>query len=219
MRCAGSGGIYILLTNRYEGWGIMEWSGERLVGRVFVTRMIGIISFLIVVVLANILKSIYPSCASAVGFINDNFWLLLLIGIILFIADIFSAFPFPLDLPAPIIRAFGSVFVITFLLAVVQTLNITSDISNLFRILSFVVVPVVFILVLFTGYYDIIRRLFRSGKTNGMTAGTPDPTIGTPRMPSPDNAIKSWEEVGTEFRMMVYDIIHRFRDEIRENRR
>jgi hypothetical protein len=25
---------------------------------------------------------------------------------------------------------------------------------------------------------------------------------------------KSWEEIGSEFRMMVYDIIHRFRQEI-----
>jgi hypothetical protein len=193
----------------------MRWFSERSLGWVFVTRMIGIISFLIIVVLANILKSLYPICAPAVGFLNDNFWLLLLISIILFIADIFSAFPFPLDLPAPIIRAFGSVFIITFLLDVVHWLDVSSEIYNLFQILSFLVVPIVFLLVLATGYYDIIRRLFRSGRTNGMAPNTPDPTIGTPRMAPPDNGIKSWDEVGIEFRMMVYDIIHRFRDEIR----
>jgi hypothetical protein len=195
----------------------MRWFSERSLGWVFVTRMIGIISFLIIVVLANILKSLYPTCAPSVGFLNDNFWLLLLISIILFIADIFSAFPFPLDLPAPIIRAFGSVFIITFLLAVVHWLDVSSEIYNLFQIVSFLVVPIVFLLVLATGYYDIIRRLFRSGWTNGMAANTPDPTIGTPRMAPPDNGIKSWEEVGIEFRMMVYDIIHRFREEIRGN--
>jgi hypothetical protein len=34
-----------------------------------------------------------------------------------------------------------------------------------------------------------------------------------------ENGIKSWEEVGIEFRMMVYDIIHRFRQEIRGGHR
>jgi len=34
-----------------------------------------------------------------------------------------------------------------------------------------------------------------------------------------ENGVRSWEEVGIEFRMMVYDILHRFREEIRGNRR
>jgi hypothetical protein len=89
----------------------------------------------------------------------------------------------------------------------------------LFWSLSFIVVPIVFVLVLVTGYYEIIRRLFRSGLTNGTAPVTPDPTIGTPRMAPTDNGIRSWEEVGIEFRMMVYEILHQFRDEIRRTRR
>ena len=197
----------------------MRWFGEKSLGWVFVTRMIGILTFLIVVVLANILKSIYPSCAPVVEFLNANFWLLLLIGIILFIAEIFTAFPFPLDLPAPIIRAFGSVFIITFLLAVVRWLGVSKEINDLFQILSILVAPIVFLLVLATGYYEILRRLFRSGRTNGSASATPDPTIGTPRAAPNENSVRSWEEVGVEFRMMVYDILHRFREEIRGDRR
>jgi hypothetical protein len=30
--------------------------------------------------------------------------------------------------------------------------------------------------------------------------------------------VKSWEEIGAEFRMMLYDIVHRFRQEIKKNR-
>lgn len=201
----------------------MRWFGERSLGWVFVTRMIGIICFLIVIVLANILVNfidlgIYPD---AVKFLNADFWLLLLIGIILFVADIFSAFPFPLDLPAPVIRAIGSVFVIAFVLRVFEWVDrlTGNDLYHFFWLLSFVVVPIVFLLVLITGYYEIIRRLFRSGRTNGSAPMTPDPTIGTPRVASPENSVKSWEEVGVEFRMMVYDIIHRFREEIRGGRK
>ena len=197
----------------------MRWFGEKSLGWVFVTRMIGILTFLIVVVLANILKSIYPTCAPAVEFLNANFWLLLLIGIILFIAEIFTAFPFPLDLPAPIIRAFGSVFIIAFLLAVVRWLVVSAEINNLFQILSILVAPIIFLLVLATGYYEIIRRLFRTGMTNSAAPATPDPTIGTPRATPHENGVRSWEEVGSEFRMMVYDILHRFREEIRGDRR
>jgi hypothetical protein len=197
----------------------MRWFGEHSLGWVFVTRMIGIISFLIIIVLANILKSLYPMSTHVVGFLNDNFWLLLIIAIILFIADIFSAFPFPLDLPAPIIRAFGSVFIITFLLAVVRWLVVSAEMNNLFQILSILVAPIVFLLVLATGYYEILRRLFRSGRTNGTAPAVSDPTIGTPKPGSFANGIKSWEEVGVEFRMMVYDILHRFREEIRGDRR
>ncbi|OPY39069.1 MAG: hypothetical protein A4E35_00303 [Methanoregula sp. PtaU1.Bin051] len=197
----------------------MRWAHEHSPGWVFVTRMIGIISFLIIIVLANILKSIYPASAPIVGFLNDNFWLLLIIAIILFIADIFSAFPFPLDLPTPIIRAFGSVFIIAFLLAVVKSLTVSSDINNLFQVLSILVAPIVFLLVLATGYYEILRRLFRSGRANGSASATPDPMIGTPRPAQVENGSKSWEDVGTEFRMMIYDIIHRFRQEIRSNKK
>ncbi len=75
-------------------------------GWVFVSRMMGIISFLIAVVLANILTYYVSNKVflSGVLFLNENFWLLILIGIILFIGDIFGAFPFPLNLPSPIIR-------------------------------------------------------------------------------------------------------------------
>lgn len=206
-----------------DGLVTLRWFGEQSLGWVFVTRMIGIIAFLIIVVLANILTYYVasPVFYSGVTLLNANFWLLLLIGIIFFISDIFTAFPFPLDLPAPVFRAIGSVFVIAFVLRVFEWVDrlTGSNIYQLFWFLSFVAVPVVFILVLITGYYEIIRRLFRSARTNGMASLTPDPTIGTPRAAQPDTSVKSWEDVGFEFRMMIYDIIHRFREEIRSDRK
>ncbi|MEI8331109.1 MAG: hypothetical protein WCF90_05605 [Methanomicrobiales archaeon] len=80
-------------------------------GSVFVSRMIVILCFLIVVVLANI-PAYYisgPVFRDGVVFLNENFCLLLLIAILLLGGNIFFAFPFPLNLPAPIIRAIGSV--------------------------------------------------------------------------------------------------------------
>lgn len=196
----------------------MRWSHEPSPGWVFVTRMIGIITFLIVLVLANILTLYVGNeiFRSGVIFLNNNFWLLLLIGIILLIADVFSAFPFPLDLPAPIIRAIGSVFIIAFVLRIFSWVDTVTgnNIYSFFWLLSFIIVPLVFILVLASGYYEIIRRLFRSGRLNGSTPAVTDPTIGTPKPEGSGNGIKTWEDVHSEFRMMLWDILHRFRQEI-----
>ena len=189
-------------------------------GWVFVSRMIGIISFLIVVVLANILtyyvKS--PLYHSGVDFLNLNFWLLLLIGIIIFVADIFGAFHFPLNLPAPVIKAIGSVFIIAFVLRVFEWVDTTTgnNIYHYFWLLSFVIVPIVFIIVLLAGYYEIICDLWARAKLRDQSevevAGETVPATSSPVVASP----QSWEDISAEFRMMVYDLLHRFREEIRK---
>jgi hypothetical protein len=188
-------------------------------GWVFVSRMIGIICFLIVVVLANILTFYVasPLYHSGVDFLNLNFWLLLLIAIIIFIGDIFGAFPFPLNLPAPVIKAIGSVFIIAFVLRVFEWVDTTTgnNIYHYFWLLSFVIVPIVFLIVLLAGYYEILCDLWARAKirdhSDVVVAGEAGPSTVTPTSP------KSWEDVGAELRLMLYDLFHRFREEIRKN--
>jgi len=187
-------------------------------GWVFVSRMIGIICFLIVVVLANILafyvsNSLYQA---GVGFLNQNFWLLLLIGIIIFIADIFGALPFPMNLPAPIIKAIGSVFIIAFVLRIFQWVDSTTgnNIYHYFWLLSFVIVPIVFIIVLLVGYYEIICDLWAKAKIRDDSDSVIHASAND--LPPASSTPKSWEDVSAELRMMLYDLIHRFREEIRK---
>jgi hypothetical protein len=186
-------------------------------GWVFVSRMIGIICFLIVVVLANILTYYVanPLYHAGVDFLNLNFWLLILIGIIIFIADIFGAFPFPLNLPSPIIKAIGSVFIIAFVLRVFDWVDSATgnNIYHYFWLLSFVIVPVVFMIVLLAGYYEIICDLWAKAKIRDDA----DTVVHASAVDSPAAAStpKSWDDVGAELRMMLYDLLHRFRDEIR----
>lgn len=186
---------------------------------VFVSRMIGVICFLIVVVLANILTFYIanPTYQSGVAFLNTNFWLLLIIGIVLFVADIFCAFPFPLNLPYPVIKAIGSVFIIAFVLRIFEWVDqiTANNLYHYFWLLSLVIVPLVFILVLVTGYYEILRELWTRSKFDHdkvMVGG--DEALGTVPQPEPGRDTKSWDEICAEFRMMLYDIIHRFRQEI-----
>lgn len=199
----------------------MLWNRNNSVSWVFVSRMTGIICFLIVVVLANILAYYVesPVYHAGVTFLNENFWLLVLISIILLVADLFGAFPFPLNLPAPIIRAFGSVFCIAFVLSVFQWVDLyfRTTLYQFFWVLAFLVVPLVFLIVLATGYFDIMRRLWLQPKLDddqGVKVVLKD-TSGKTELPL-SNA-KSWEEIGAEFRMMLFDIIHRFREEIKKN--
>jgi hypothetical protein len=184
----------------------------------------GIICFLIVVVLANILTFYVsnPTYHAAVQFLNINFWLLLIIGIIFFVGDIFRAFPFPLNLPYPVIKAIGSVFVIAFVLRIFEWVDwiTANNLYHYFWLISFVIVPLVFIVVIISGYYEIIHELWARSKFEPDAAnvdGAEIPVMASPLQPESD--VKSWDEIGAEFRLMLYDILHRFREEIhRKNR-
>jgi hypothetical protein len=190
-------------------------------GWVFVSRMIGIICFLIIVVLARILTTFLPPETLVVGVINGilfaNFWLLLVIALVLFAADIFDAFPFPLNLPAPIIRAFGSIFCIAFFISVLEWLDRTfgTTLVAIFWFPMLILIPLLFLIVIASGYYEILRKLWWSPKPE------PDPdaqvVYDTSSIPpkEPGRDAKSWEEIGAECRLVLYDLLHRFREEIR----
>jgi len=200
------------------------WTDKRSLSWVFISRMMGIICFLIVVVLANILTFYVsnPTYHAAVQFLNINFWLLLIIGIIFFVGDIFRAFPFPLNLPYPVIKAIGSVFVIAFVLRIFEWVDwiTANNLYHYFWLISFVIVPLVFIVVIISGYYEIIHELWARSKFEPDAAnvdGAEIPVMASPLQPESD--VKSWDEIGAEFRLMLYDILHRFREEIhRKNR-
>jgi len=181
--------------------------------------MIGIICFLILIVLANILKFYIsnPIYISGVAFLNGNFWLLVLIAVLLLVGDIFRAFPFPLNLPSPIIRAVGSVFCIALILEIFEWIDqiAGTSIYPALWLMSFLIVPLIFIIVLIVGYFEIFSQFLRQQKQSRenpvhvVGEGTPEPG------PSPEGT-RSWDEVCTEFRMMLYDIIHRFREDLKK---
>jgi hypothetical protein len=191
---------------------------------VFVSRMIGIICFLIIVVLANILtyyvtNSFYNSC---VTFLNENFWLLIIIAVTLLVGDIFGVFAFPLNLPAPIIKAIGSVFFIFFVLRVIQWVDSIAA-TNFYTpswYIAFLVVPLIFLIVLASGYYAILRQLWWEPKRKA-DEGSADTQVYSEYRDSAEQPVtdaKSWEEIGKEFRLMLFDILHRFREDIRKNK-
>lgn len=191
-------------------------------GWVFATRMIGIICLLIAIVLANILTHYVtsPVFISGVSFINENFWLLILIAVVLMVGAVFGAFPFPFNLPAPIITAFGSVFCIMFILKIFQWIDTiaATTLSPLFVFLSPIIATLVFLIILASGYFEILHQLWHQSQigepVNGQVVHETSLSGQVPDSPDVADA-KSWDEIAVEFRMMLYDVIHRFRQEIR----
>ena len=225
-----SAGIYIPAeTNSVQYfWGSGMWQYKKKpLSWVFVSRMIGIICFLIIVVLANILtyyvSNDFRVYHLGVTFLNENFWLLILITVILLAADIFDAFPFPFNLPSPLVRAIGSVFCIAFILRGIQWLDTVAG-TNLYTqfwliLVSLLIVPLIFLIVLTSGYYAILRQLSWQPKIDEV--GYDTLVVHDEYQYQASQQVtdaKSWEEIGIEFRLMLFDILHRFREDIRKKK-
>ena len=190
---------------------------------IFVSRMMAIICFLIVVVLATILTTVTTPDGTfqqaADGLLFSNFWLLLFILVILFVADIFGTLAFPLNLPAPFIRAFGSAFCITYILIVFQWMddNYGTTISQFSWLIPSFIVPLVFLIVLVSGYYVIFRQLSEQPEKESEDMSDTLMVHGEryDSAAQPVSDARSWEEIGEEFRGMMFDIFHRIREDIR----
>jgi hypothetical protein len=77
-------------------------------------------------------------------------------------------------------------------------------------------VPLVFLIVLATGYFEIMRRLWWQPNLDAENGAKVIHQESFEETEQPELDSKSWEEIGAEFRMMLYDIIHRFRQEIKK---
>lgn len=130
------------------------------------SKVIGIVVFLILVVIVNILTAYIsnPLFSSVVGFLNANVLLIILISALLIIGEVFLALHFPFDLPGPLFNAVGSIFVVSFILNLVVFvigLLTSENISAPFRLLSYFLYPLVFIIVVVLGYVRIFSSLDR----------------------------------------------------------
>lgn len=128
------------------------------VGGILVSRIAGIVVFLILLAVLNILSGDYvqsPTFIRIVEFLNANLGLLILISALFLLGDLFGVFAFPLNLPTPIFNAFGAVFLVTFLFrlfVLVGEITGVGVFAVLERTLALPVSILVFIVVLVGGY-------------------------------------------------------------------
>ena len=131
------------------------------------TRVGGILFFLLMVVLANIAVAYVriPEIAAFVYFINANLALLILMSIVFFAGEIFGILVFPLNLPGPVFGAVGGVLFAYFFFTLMYSPMIYAYVKlGLFNpagTFAYIVYAGVFVLALAAGYASIFWRLFR----------------------------------------------------------
>jgi hypothetical protein len=185
------------------------WRRRSIIWTVFST-FIGILAFF---VLLAILELSFSSSGNdiikgLIFLLKENFPYVIVIALILMTGEIFDRFSFPLNLPAPLFHALASVFLVLFIFNVFEFLDsITrAGIYRNLEILRILLSILIFLIVFTGGYFKIFGDLLRVGRQRELQ--------GEPVGASPD--VKTWNDIGNEFRQLVFDVIQRMRDELRE---
>jgi len=124
--------------------------------------ILGLVIFFALLGILNLLKFIIKNeiFLGVVNFLNANIVLILIIIVIFFIADIFWAMMFPFKLPAPIISAVASIFVVTFLYRLFILIGgfIGLNVENIPYVLVLIFYHLVFWITLLSGYAYIFSK-------------------------------------------------------------
>lgn len=182
---------------------------ESTVTWMIVSGFFGIVVFLILLAGLRYLSGNFGNApfTGIVDFLIANAAILIFFAILSMIAGIFYSFPFPADLPGPVFSGVGILFLTTFIFNVFGYIDrsYTLGLFPGFAIVISLLYPVIFILVLVAGYIRIFTRLSPGDRT-GEAVPTPPPGQCEGR--------KTWDDVGAEFREMMYDGFHRMREKI-----
>jgi len=172
-----------------------------------------LISFLVFLIILGILNASLDYFDNnilneVVRLLNNNIWLILVFSIIFTIGEVFGALRFPSNLPAPIFNAIGSIFLLNFLFKIFGLVGKLSEIdtfdavSNVFPLLY----PIIFLLVLLGGYISIFANI---------SWDHPKKKISPPK----NKEERSWDDVGNEFKEMLYDAFHSARESLKQNKK
>jgi hypothetical protein len=187
------------------------------------TKLIGIVLLLMVLAVLNFFKLFVDNSYLHQGLqiVNDNILLIFLIAAFLLIGEIFNTLTFPFILPGPIFNALGAVLIVALIFRIFTLADsITEeDISQILDPLSILVYPLVFIIVLLIDYIGIFARIFEKRKT--------EPSKAPNKEKSPDQSEsatqnlsegKTWQDIGSEFRKTIYDLLRLIRSSINKKR-
>ena len=185
------------------------WNREkRSLSGVIVSGLIGILVFLVLLVIFGYLASYYHSevFIGLVALLVNNLGLILTASVLFIVADIFSIFRFPFSIPGPLFSGLGSLFVISLLFIVMDFFDqaYSLGISAMFLKIRYLIYPLVFFIVIIAGYArilspDITRCKESEDEDRHNTVSPP---------------VRSWDDIGNEFRQAIYDFFHRIREEL-----
>jgi hypothetical protein len=173
-----------------------------------VSTFVTILALFVLLAILNSLSSSNIIIQGLVYLLQENFYLLIVIALILMTGEIFDRFSFPLNLPAPLFHALGSVFLVIFIFDVFKYLDTITG-ANIYQnleILRILLSILIFLIVFTGGYFKIFGDLLISGRQREIQG---EPQAADPR-------VKTWNDIGNEFRQLVFDVLRRMREELRE---
>ena len=178
--------------------------------RIVIYNLISFVVFLVILGFLNISRDVFDNniIFEVVRLLNNNIWLIFVFSIIFTIGEVFGSFRFPGNLPAPIFNAIGSIFLINFLFKIFNLVGKLSDVDT-FQSLTKIfplLYPIVFLLVLLGGYISILSGAsWSKPKKETSSKKTKEET--------------TWDDVGNEFKEMLYDAFHSARESIKQNKK
>jgi len=184
------------------------WRRRSIIWTVFST-FIGILAFYVLLAALNVfVPSDHAVIHGLVVLLNNNLPLFIVIALILMTGEIFDRFTFPLNLPAPLFHALASVFLVLFIFNIFEFLDTITQ-AGIYRnleILRILLSILIFLIVFTGGYFRIFGDLLITGRHRELE--------GEPPAASP--GVKTWDDIGNEFRQLVFDVLSRMREELRE---
>ncbi len=196
---------------------------------VIVSALLGIVLFLVMLAVLRYFSSTSSNAlfSGIVDLLFANAGLIIFFSIMFMIADVFMTFSFPLNLPAPFFSAVGGVLVVTFIFRIFGFLISFYDLGVIpgLYLAGFILYPLVFVILLIAGFGTIFsgwqeERREKEARSQG-PAENPSCTTGDKQAgpcetgtSGENSGRKTWDDVGNEFRQMLYDAFHRLREEI-----
>jgi hypothetical protein len=175
---------------------------------VFSTFLGIVLFYLLLAALNALVPSDHAVIHGLVVLLNDNLPLFIVIALILMTGEIFDRFSFPLNLPAPLFHALASVFLVIFIFNVFEFLDTITQ-AGIYRnleVLRILLSILIFLIVFTGGYFKIFTDLLTMGRQRDLQG---EPAAAPP-------GVKTWEDIGNEFRQLIFDVLRRMREELRE---
>lgn len=169
--------------------------GKKTVLGVVFSRLIGLLFFLILLAIVNILNFSNKVFLEIVYFLNNNLMIIIMFSIFFFFGELFSIFIFPFNLVCPIFNSIGSIFLLTFLFNILEAIGLS------FGFLEPLIKTIVFLIVLIVGYIIIFKNLLIPKKKVKKKHKKSD---------------LEWQDIEQEFKEGVNDLVKKFRKKVRK---
>jgi uncharacterized protein YacL len=162
--------------------------------KVLFSRLFGILLLLLVYIGVNYIARYFSNDTflAFTGFFNDSILMLIFIGIIFMIGEIFETRNFPVNLPYPLFTAVGGVLVAVFVVNMLKFVNVYLGIDFIEQVLPYALLLylMVFFIAIGLGYVKVFAKL----------SDEEEDEIKEKRK----NV--EWEDIGNEFKFALYNL-------------